>query len=260
MRRRLVQIFGFLISTLGWVLVLCTLAMDYWRITQLGGQGGSFVIKVIWFWSSLWKDCSTDSTSVSNCKDFPTFWSVTPFIHGVRGLLMCGLIFGFVGAVLCFVGMECTYIGGTDKTKDKLLLAGAVFHFAGGVSDITAYSLYTGRIIRTNFGTVVPGILQYDIGVPIFLGLVGSFFIILGAVLYAVTVFKVICPESKVVYASHGGTYMAPRSRRRTLYTGSYKRSRHYGSYVDSGRSSSSRISSLSQTTEIKMSERDAFV
>lgn len=45
---------------------------------------------------------------------------------------MCGLIFGFIGAVFCFAGMECTYIAGADKTKDKLLLAGAVFHFAGG--------------------------------------------------------------------------------------------------------------------------------
>lgn len=77
MRKRLIQIFGFLISTLGWVLVLCTLAMDYWRVTQLGGQGGSFVIRVLWYWSNLWKDCSADSTAVANCRDFPTLWDVT---------------------------------------------------------------------------------------------------------------------------------------------------------------------------------------
>ncbi|XP_026232490.1 claudin-10 isoform X2 [Anabas testudineus] len=196
MRKRLIQIFGFLISTLGWVLVLCTLAMDYWRVTQLGGQGGSFVIRVLWYWSNLWKDCSADSTAVANCRDFPTLWDVTPFIHVVRGLLMCGLIFGFVGAVLCFVGMECTYIGGADQTKDKLLLAGAVFHFAGGVSDISAYSLYISRIIRTSFGTIFsPTLLRYDIGPPIFLGLVGSVFILFGAVLYSVTVFRSFCPE-----------------------------------------------------------------
>lgn len=45
---------------------------------------------------------------------------------------MCGLTLGFFGVVLCFVGMDCTYIGGADKTKDKLLFAGAVFHFVGG--------------------------------------------------------------------------------------------------------------------------------
>uniref|UniRef100_A0A668ANP6 Claudin 10-like 2 n=1 Tax=Myripristis murdjan TaxID=586833 RepID=A0A668ANP6_9TELE len=197
MRKRLIQVFGFLISTLGWLFVLCTMAMDYWRITQIGGQGGSFIIKVAWYWSNLWKDCFTDSTAVTNCRDYPVLWSVTAYVQGVRGLLMCGLTLGFFAAVLCFIGMECTYIGGTDKTKDKVLLAGAVFHFVGGVSDIAAYCLYINRIARTTFAaSLQPGALWYDIGTPIFLGLVGSFFILLGAVLYAVTVYKVIFPES----------------------------------------------------------------
>lgn len=77
MRKRLVQIFGFLLTSLGWVFVLCTMAMDYWRITQIGGQGGSFIIKVAWYWSNLWKDCFTDSTAVTNCRDFPVLWAVT---------------------------------------------------------------------------------------------------------------------------------------------------------------------------------------
>ncbi|CAG13918.1 unnamed protein product [Tetraodon nigroviridis] len=132
MRKRLIQIFGFLLTSLGWVFVLCTMAMDYWRITQIGGQGGSFIIKVAWYWSNLWKDCFTDSTAVTNCRDFPVLWAVTPFVQGVRGLLMCGITLGFFAVVLCFIGMECTYIGGADKIKDKLVFAGAVFHFAGG--------------------------------------------------------------------------------------------------------------------------------
>lgn len=237
------------------------MAMDYWRITQLGGQGGSFIIKVAWYWSNLWKDCFTDSTAVTNCRDFPVLWTVTPFVQGVRGLLMCGLTLGFFAVVLCFVGMECTYIGGADKTKDKLLFAGAVFHFAGGVADLAGYCLYINRIAKTTFApSVGPGVLRYDLGPPIFLGLVGCFFIFLGAVFYAVTVCRVICPESKVVYAYGGGTYMAPRSRGRTLYTGYYRPSRVYGSYMGSGQSSSSKISKLSQTTPTKNSDRDAFV
>lgn len=188
MRKRLIQILGFLLTSLGWVFVLCTLAMDYWRITQIGGQGGSFIIKVAWYWSNLWKDCFTDSTAVTNCRDFPVLWTVTrknwaligtvhdyvcvftqmvlleessghvfgvtrpvmlvvltplpltlcpsccplAFVQGVRGLLMCGITLGFFAVVLCFVGMECTYIGGPNKIKDKLVFAGAVFHFAGG--------------------------------------------------------------------------------------------------------------------------------
>ncbi|XP_029386698.1 claudin-10-like [Echeneis naucrates] len=257
MNKRLIQILGFLTSSLGWTFVLCTMAMDYWRITQLGGQGGSFIIRVAWYWSNLWKDCFTDSTAVTNCRDFPVLWSVTPFVQGVRGLLMCGLTLGFFGVVLCFLGMECTYIGGADKTKDKMLFAGAVFHVVGGVSDISAYCLYINRVARTTFApSIGPGVLRYDLGPPIFLGLVGCFLILVGAMFYAVTVYRVIFPESKVIYAYGDGTYMSPGTRGQT-YAGYYGQ---YGSYLGSGRSSSSKISKLSQTTPTKMSERDAFV
>uniref|UniRef100_A0A669BPY0 Claudin n=1 Tax=Oreochromis niloticus TaxID=8128 RepID=A0A669BPY0_ORENI len=165
MRKRLIQISGFLISSLGWLFVLCTMAMDYWRITKLGGQGGSFIIKVAWYWSNLWSDCYTDSAAVTNCRDYPVLWNVAYYVQAVRGLLMCGLTIGFFAVVCCFVGMECTYIGGSDKTKDKVLFAGAVLHFVGG---------------------------KYELGPPVFLGLAGCFFILVGAVLYAVTVYKVI--------------------------------------------------------------------
>ena len=76
MRKRLVQVFGFLASSLGWLFVLVTMAMDFWRISQIGGQGGSWIIKVAWYWSNLWKDCYTDSTAVTNCRDYPVLWSV----------------------------------------------------------------------------------------------------------------------------------------------------------------------------------------
>uniref|UniRef100_A0A3Q2Y3F6 Claudin n=1 Tax=Hippocampus comes TaxID=109280 RepID=A0A3Q2Y3F6_HIPCM len=134
MHKRLIQVSGFLISTLGWLFVLCTMAMDFWRITQIGGQGGSFIIKVAWYWSNLWKDCFTDSTAVTNCRDFPVLW----FVQGVRGLLMCGLTLGFFAAILCFLGMECTYLGGDEQSKDKMLFAGAVFHFVGGENKRTS--------------------------------------------------------------------------------------------------------------------------
>uniref|UniRef100_A0AAZ3P6R5 Claudin n=1 Tax=Oncorhynchus tshawytscha TaxID=74940 RepID=A0AAZ3P6R5_ONCTS len=181
MRKRLIQVSGFLISTLGWLFVLCTMAMDYWRITQIGGQGGSFIIKVAWYWSNLWQDCFTDSTAVTNCRDFPVLWSVKPIVQGVRGLLMCGLTLGFFGAIFCFVGMECTYIGGGGKNKDMLFMTETSSHRCV-------------RLIRLVFSNNL-----YDLGPPIFIGLVGSFCILLGAILYAATVYKVLFPKKEML-------------------------------------------------------------
>uniref|UniRef100_A0A3Q3JBE1 Claudin n=1 Tax=Monopterus albus TaxID=43700 RepID=A0A3Q3JBE1_MONAL len=199
MRRRLIQISGFVSSTLGWVLVLCTVAMDSWKTTRIGNQGGSAMMTVLWYWSNLWKDCVTDATSVSNCIDFPALWNVTYIINGVRGLLLTGLTLGLLGAILCLVGMECTYIGGTDKAKNKLLLAGAVFHFVG---DISAYALY----IIYLFDIFLPFNSRYNVGPPIFVGFAACIFIFVGALLYAVTVFQVICPER---YLNHLSSFLS---------------------------------------------------
>ncbi|XP_077583756.1 claudin-10-like isoform X1 [Stigmatopora nigra] len=261
MPKRLIQVSGFLISTLGWLFVLCSMAMDFWRISQIGGQGGSFIIRVAWYWSNLWKDCFTDSTAVTNCRDFPVLWSVKSYVQGVRGLLMCGLTLGFLAAILSFLGMECTYLGGEQKKKDKMLFAGAVFHFAGGISDIAAYCLYINRIARNAFApNLAPGLLRYDLGPPIFLGLVGSFFILIGALFYAFTVFRVLLPKRRVIYAYRGGTYADPRYGGRSMYTGYYGPSRRYGTYYGSRRSNSSKISKISATTPERLSQRDAFV
>lgn len=170
MRKSLIQVFGFLFSTLGWLFVSCTLAMNYWRVIFVGGKGGSWMIKSSWYWSNLWRDCVTDTSSVTNCRDYDVLWAVTrksplmrvdswerlsyltscaswiAYVQGVRGLLMVGMSLGFVAAVLCFIGMDCTYIGGSGKTKDKILFSGATFHFVGGeqnhLSNIYAFNLY----------------------------------------------------------------------------------------------------------------------
>lgn len=76
MRIRVVQIWGFLMTVLGWIFVACTMAMEGWKISSVGGMGGSSILKVAWYWSSLWRSCFTDSTAVSNCYDFPVLWSV----------------------------------------------------------------------------------------------------------------------------------------------------------------------------------------
>lgn len=53
---------------------------------------------------------------------------------------------------------------------------------------------------------------------------------------------------------------MYPGTRGRSLYTGYYRPSKLYGTYMGSRLTSSSKISKISQTTPTNLSERDAFV
>ncbi|XP_072572675.1 claudin-10-like isoform X2 [Paramormyrops kingsleyae] len=125
MNIRVMQIFGFLFNVLGWIFVACTMAMEFWKISSIGGQGGSSVMKVAWYWASLWKSCYTGSTAITNCIDFPIFWSVegmlsftgyvfyanhvsveyfNPLFEGLKFDLGTPLFLGWVGSMLEITG------------------------------------------------------------------------------------------------------------------------------------------------------------
>lgn len=68
MSNMVTEILAFILTTSGWVLISSTIPTDYWKVSSLDGT----VITTATFWSNLWKTCVTDSTGVSNCKDFPS--------------------------------------------------------------------------------------------------------------------------------------------------------------------------------------------
>ncbi|XP_029612572.1 claudin-10 isoform X1 [Salmo trutta] len=194
MKIRVMQIWGFLMTVLGWIFVACTMAMEGWKVTSIGGMGGSAVIKVAWYWSNLWKACFTDSTSVTNCQDFPVLWSVDNHIQIVRGLLMGALSVGMLGFVLSLIGMECTFLGGKDKAKHRKLFTGGVCHIISGFLAASGYAVYAKYVSGEYFNPYFDG-LKFDLGTPLFLGWVGSAFHMTGGWFYLVSVCKLLCGD-----------------------------------------------------------------
>ncbi|KAK9524087.1 hypothetical protein VZT92_017954 [Zoarces viviparus] len=199
MQIRVVQIWGFLMTVLGWIFVACTMAMEGWKISSIGGMGGSSIIKVAWYWSSLWRSCFTDSTAVSNCYDYPVLWSVEGHIQIVRGLLMAALSLGMLGFVLSLLGMECTFIGGKDRSKYKKIYAGGWCHIISGILSTCGYAVYAQYVSVEYFNPDFNG-LRYDLGTPMFLGWVGSAFHTTGGCFYVWSVCAPLCGgETKVI-------------------------------------------------------------
>ncbi|XP_038151824.1 claudin-10 [Cyprinodon tularosa] len=198
MKIRVVQIWGFLMTVLGWIFVACTMAMEGWKIASVGGMAGSSMIKVAWHWSSLWRKCFTDSTSVSNCYDFPMLKSDEWHIPIVRGLLMAALSLGMLGFILSLLGMECTYLGGKDPSKHKKIFTGGWCHIISGGMSTAAYAVYA-EYVRLEKLHPGPDGLEYDLGTPMFLGWVGSAFHMAGGFFYLWSVCKPLCGEGKRV-------------------------------------------------------------
>ncbi|XP_067314711.1 claudin-10 [Pseudorasbora parva] len=210
MKIRAMQIWGFLLAVLGWIFVSCSMAMEGWKISSIGGQGGSSIISVGWYWSSLWRACFTDSTSTSNCYDFPVLWSVEGYLQIVRALLMSGMAVGMLGFILSLVGMECTYIGGKHKEKNRSVFTGAICHVTSGMLAASGYAVYAQHVSAQNFNSRFDG-LEFDLGTPLFLGWSGCAFQITGGIFFLVSVCKiwsqtnssVLAVESKALSSSH---------------------------------------------------------
>ncbi|XP_043098504.1 claudin-10 [Puntigrus tetrazona] len=190
MKIRAMQIWGFLLAVLGWIFVACSMAMEGWKVSTIGGQGGNSVIKVGWYWSSLWRACFTDSASTSNCYDFPVLWSVQGYLQIVRALLMSGMAVGVLAFILSLVGMECTYIGGKDKEKNRSMFTGGICHITSGMLAASGYALYAQHVSAENFNPRFDG-LQFDLGTPLFLGWAGCAFQISGGIFFLVSACKI---------------------------------------------------------------------
>ncbi|KAL1021943.1 hypothetical protein UPYG_G00020210 [Umbra pygmaea] len=209
MNIRLVQICGFLMTVLGWIFMACTMAMEGWKITSVGGMGGSSIVKISWFWSSLWRSCFTDSTAVTNCYDFPVLWSVDGNIQIVRALLMAALAVGMLGFILSLMGMECTFIGGTEKSKQRMIFSGGLCHIISGTLAASGYAVYAVYVSAEYFNPFFVG-LKFDLGTPLFLGWVGSAFHMTGGGFFLISVCKPYCQDKRKTMVTPAHSYVEP--------------------------------------------------
>ncbi|XP_057709536.1 claudin-10-like isoform X4 [Corythoichthys intestinalis] len=191
------EILAFAIATSGWVLVSSTLPTDYWKVSSLDGT----VITTATYWANLWKACVTDSTGVSNCKDFPSMLALDGYIQACRGLMIAAVCLGFFGTVFALVGMKCTKIGGSDKTKARIACFAGVVFILSGLCSLSACSLYAHRITSEFFDPLFVA-QKYELGAALFIGWAGSVLCVLGG---AVLCFSVVdCKKSRADYVYRG--------------------------------------------------------
>uniref|UniRef100_A0A3B4ZGZ2 Claudin n=1 Tax=Stegastes partitus TaxID=144197 RepID=A0A3B4ZGZ2_9TELE len=192
------EILAFILATSGWVLVSSTLPTDYWKVSSLDGT----VITTATYWSNLWKTCVTDSTGVSNCKDFPSMLALDGYIQACRGLMIAAVCLGFFGSVFALVGMKCTKIGGTDKNKARITCFAGVAFILSGLCSLSACSLYAQRITSEFFDPMFVA-QKYELGAALFIGWAGSVLCILGGCMLCFSIAD-SCTKSQVSYIYKG--------------------------------------------------------
>nr|XP_056717709.1 claudin-10 [Euleptes europaea] len=179
------ELAAFLLVVAGWVLVSSTLPTDYWKVSSIDGT----VITTATFWANLWKTCVTDSTGVSNCKDFPSMLALDGYIQACRGLMIAAICLGFFGSIFALVGMKCTKVGGSDHTKARIACLAGVIFILCGLSAMTGCSLYANRITAEFFDPMYVA-QKYELGAALFIGWAGASLCIIGGSIFCFSLVK----------------------------------------------------------------------
>lgn len=159
----------------GWTLVCSTLPTEYWTFSTVGG----FVMTTGHLYSNLWKDCVSDTTGVTDCKEYPSMLALPVFLHACRALAIVSVITGFFAAVLTLVGMKCTKIGGSEIANARVTFAGGITYLVSGFCGFVTYSWW-GNKIRSEFVDPTFNGTKSEFGAAIFIGWGGSVLLLAG--------------------------------------------------------------------------------
>uniref|UniRef100_A0A8C0Y412 Claudin n=2 Tax=Cyprinus carpio TaxID=7962 RepID=A0A8C0Y412_CYPCA len=175
----------FVACVCGWILVCSTMPINYWTYSEVE----SLVLTSGHYFSNLWKDCLTDSTGVSDCKEFPTLLALQTYIHLCRSLVIISIILGFFGSILALVGMKCTKLGGSEIMNARVTFAAGMNYLLSGLCGMFAYSWYAHKVI-SEFMDPNYKAKKFELGSALFVGWGGSALLVVGGFVYSVTAGK----------------------------------------------------------------------
>ncbi|XP_070786516.1 claudin-10 isoform X1 [Enoplosus armatus] len=204
----------------GWILVCSTLPTEYWTFSEVG----SIVLTTSNYYSNLWRDCISDTTGVSDCKDYPSMLALPAFLHACRALAVCAVITGFFGGVLTLVGMKCTKIGGSDIANARVTFAGGVTYLVSGFCGMITYSWWANKVI-TEFLDPHFREQKFELGAAVFIGWGGSILLLSGGTVLTYFSGKEGLPSSSSQKRPRRpATYATARTRRTYMLPASSSR------------------------------------
>lgn len=120
-------------------------ALPWWRQLGTGPTCGKTAMRtpLLWWTASTLVYCGLSNVcalTIQGCVtfDLPGFqiWQMcmclwAAYIQAIRGLLVIGLCLGLLATMLAFFGLECTHIGGDQRSKRDTLTTATAIHLLG---------------------------------------------------------------------------------------------------------------------------------
>ncbi|XP_060888518.1 claudin-10 [Labrus mixtus] len=249
------EIGSFVSCLCGWILVCSTLPTEYWTFSEVG----TIVLTTGNYYSNLWRDCVSDTTGVSDCKDYPSMLALPVFLHACRALAVSAVITGFFGGVLTLVGMKCTKIGGSEVANARVTFAGGLTYLTSGLCGMITYSWWANKIV-TEFLDPNFRDQKFEIGAAVFVGWGGSILLLSGGGVLTYFSGKEGLPSSSEKKPRRPGTYASARTRRTYMLPASSSRVTLVPPLYYEGRKSRATRGTRGTTKTGRTFSRDSFV
>ncbi|XP_048048528.1 claudin-10 [Megalobrama amblycephala] len=204
----------FVACACGWILVCSTMPTEYWTYSEVE----SLVLTSSHYFSNLWKDCLSDSTGVSDCKEFPSLLALQTYIHLCRSLVITSILLGFIGSALALVGMKCTKLGGTEIVNARITFAAGITYLLSGFCGMFAYSWYGHKVI-SEFMDPNYKAKKFEPGVALFVGWGGSALLLVGGLVYSITAGNQACKSSSKTQEKSSHHSPSSEPKQKSLYT-----------------------------------------
>ncbi|XP_047211727.1 claudin-10 [Girardinichthys multiradiatus] len=208
-----VEIGCFVTCLCGWILVCSTLPTEYWTFSEVG----TVVMTTGNYYSNLWRDCVSDTTGVSDCKEYPSMLALPVYLHALRALAICAVITGFFGGVLTLIGMKCTKIGGSEIINSRVAFSGGITYLVSGFCGMITYSWWANRVV-TQF--VDPNYMdqKFELGAAVFIGWGGSILLLSGGMVLTYFSGKEGLPSRLSKGPRRPASYVTARTRRTYMH------------------------------------------
>ncbi|XP_051782755.1 claudin-10-like isoform X2 [Erpetoichthys calabaricus] len=193
------QILAFVGCVGGLGAILASTISDEWKTTSRA----SSVITATWVFQGLWRSCAGNALGAVHCRRHLTILKLDSYIQVCRGLMIAAVCLGFFGAILALVGMKCTKIGGSDRVKARIACLAGLNFLLGGLSSMTACSLYAHRITSEFFDPTFVA-QKYELGAALFIGWAGSALCILGGAVFCFSMSEGGTTTTRVGYTYSG--------------------------------------------------------
>ncbi|KAG7502802.1 claudin-10-like isoform X1 [Solea senegalensis] len=229
------QILAFVSGLAGLGATIGATASNEWKATSRA----SSVITATWVLQGLWNNCAGNAIGALHCRPHHTILNLEGYIQACRGLMIAAVCLGFFGSIFSLVGMKCTKIGGTDKSKARIACFAGVNFILSGLCSLSACSLYAHRITSEFFDPMYIA-QKYELGAALFIGWAGSILCILGGSIFCFSItdsFTKSRSQVKYIYkgaASHSHISSYPRGHANSInqrpppdYSGS-SRTQHF--------------------------------